>query len=111
MSDVIAPNFHLMMASVVIFALAILFFKGWRFGGPDAFTFAIVSGLFTASMDFISTFVVQHYKYPGQSQLWVFTFFFGWIGMCSSCLLIAEGILSQPGKDMLSHNYGGKHLS
>jgi len=69
MSDVIAPNFHLMMASAVIFALAIRCYIGWRFGGPDAFTFAIVSGLFTTSMDFISAFVVQNYEYPGQSQL------------------------------------------
>jgi len=103
MADVIAPNFHLMMASAVIFALAMLCYIGWRFGGPDALAFAIVSGFFTASMDFISAFVVQNYEYPGQSQLWVFAFIlFGWIGMCGSCLLIAEGILSQPGKDMLT---------
>lgn len=90
------------MASAVIFALAMLCFIGWRFGGPDALAFVIVSGFFTASMDFISAFVVQNYEYPGQSQLWVFTFIlFGWIGMCGSCLLIAEGILSRPGKDML----------
>ncbi|MHC4459549.1 MAG: carotenoid biosynthesis protein, partial [Planctomycetota bacterium] len=37
------------------------------------------------------------------SHLWVFTFiFFGWIGMCGSCLFLAEGIAAQPGQDMLT---------
>lgn len=97
------PNFDLMMGGAVIFALAVLSYIWWRFGGPDALVFIIVSGLFTACMDFLSAFAVQNYEYPGQSQLWVFTFIlFGWIGMCGSCLFVAEGILSRPGEDMLS---------
>jgi putative membrane protein len=52
-------------------------------------------------MDFISSFVACNYEYPGQSAFWVFTFiFFGWIGMCGSCLFIAEGILARPDQDM-----------
>jgi len=54
-------------------------------------------------MDFISSFVVRNYEYPGQSPLWVFTYiFFGWMGMCGSCVLVAEGILARPGQDMLT---------
>ncbi len=66
-------------------------------------SFIIVSGGFTAVMDFISSFVVRNYEYPGQTYLWVFTYiFFGWIGMCGSCLLLAEGILARRGQDMLT---------
>lgn len=92
-----------MMSNAVLFAAAVLSFIWWRFGGADALVFAIVSGLFTACMDFMSAFFAQNYEYPGQSELWVFTFiFFGWIGMCGSCLFVAEGILSRPGQDMLT---------
>ena len=97
------PNFTLLLASGIIFALPILAFIWWRFGGPDTVAFIVVSGAFTAIMDFISSFVVQNYTYPGQSPLWVFTFiFFGWIGMSGSCLFIAEGILAKPDQDMLT---------
>jgi putative membrane protein len=100
------PNFDFMMFSAVTFALATLSFIWWRFGGADALAFAIVSGLFTACMDFISSFVVHNYEYPGQSQLWVFTFIlFGWIGMCGSCLFLAEGILCRRGRDMLTQHH------
>lgn len=97
------PNFDLMMFVAVLFTLAVLSYMWWRFGGPDALAFAVISGLFTALMDLLSAFVVENYEYPGQSRLWVFTFvLFGWIGMCGSCLFVAEGILSRPGQDMLS---------
>ena len=103
MTATVGPDFDLMMASAVVFALAMLSYIGWRFGGPDALAFAVVSGLFTACMDFVSAFVAQNYEYPGQSKLWVFVFIlFGWIGMCGTCLFVAEGILSRPGRDMLS---------
>jgi hypothetical protein len=59
----VEPNFDFMMAGAVIFALAVLSYIWWRFGGPDALAFAVVSGLFTASMDFISAFVAQNYEY------------------------------------------------
>jgi putative membrane protein len=37
------------------------------------------------------------------SGIWIFTFiFFGWIGMCGSCLFLAEGILARPGQDMIT---------
>ena len=92
-----------MMGGAVAFALLVLAYVGWRFGGPDVLSFAVISGLFAACMDFMSAFVAQNYEYPGQSRLWVFTFiFFGWIGMCGTCLFIAEGILVPPRKDMLS---------
>lgn len=97
------PSFTSLLASGIIFALPILAFIRWRFGGPDTLAFIVVSGAFTAIMDFISSFVVRNYAYPGQSPLWVFTFiFFGWIGMSGSCLFIAEGILAKPDQDMLT---------
>jgi len=97
------PDFNLMMGNAVVFAIAVLGYVRWRFGGPDALVFAVVVGGFTACLDFISAFVAHNYEYPGQSRAWVFTFIlFGWIGMCGSCLFIAEGILSRPGEDMLS---------
>ena len=97
------PNFTIILIGGILFALPVLAYIWWRFGGPDTLAFIIVSGGFTAVMDFISAFVVQNYEYPGQSQLWVFTFiFFGWIGMCGSCLFLAEGLLARPGRDMLT---------
>ncbi len=97
------PNFTIILIGGILFALPVLAYIWWRFGGPDTVAFIIVSGGFTAVMDFISSFVVQNYEYPGQSQLWVFTFiFFGWIGMCGSCLFLAEGLLARPGRDMLT---------
>ena len=93
MTVTVEPNFDLMIVIAAIFALAMLSYIWWRFGGPDALAFAVVSGLFTASMDFLSAFVAHNYEYPGQSRLWVFMFIlFGWIGMCGSCLFVAEGI-------------------
>jgi uncharacterized membrane protein len=87
----------------VLFALPVLWYVWWRFGMADALTFALLSGGFSAIMDFISSFAVDNYVYPGQSQLWVFTFiFFGWIGMCGSCLFLAEGILARRDEDMLT---------
>lgn len=97
------PNFTIILIGGILFALPVLAYIWWRFGGPDTLAFIIVSGGFTAVMDFISSFVVQNYEYPGQSQLWVFTFiFFGWIAMCGSCLFLAEGLLARPGRDMLT---------
>lgn len=98
-----SPNFTMILIGGILFAFSLLGFIWWRFGGSDTVAFIIVSGGFTAIMDFISAFVVRNYEYPGQSRLWVFTFiFFGWIGMCGGCLLLAEGILARPGQDMLS---------
>ena len=97
------PNFTFMLVVAFVFGIAMLAFVHWRFGGPDALAFAILAGLFTALMDFISAYAVQNYEYPGQSRAWVFGFiFFGWIGMCGSCLFVAEGLLSRPGQDMLT---------
>jgi hypothetical protein len=98
------PNFSVILVGGVLFALPVLWYVWWRFGVADALTFALLSGGFSAIMDFISSFAVDNYVYPGQSQLWVFTFiFFGWIGMCGSCLFLAEGILARRGEDMLTH--------
>lgn len=97
------PNFNIILIGGIVFALPVLCFIWWRFGGPDTVAFIIVSGGFTAIMDFISSFVVKNYEYPGQSELWVFTFiFFGWIAMCGICLFLAEGILARPRQDMLT---------
>ena len=98
-----APDFTVMLVGSVLFALCVLGYFWWRFGFADTVSFIIVSGVFSATMDFLNSFVAQSYVYPGQSKLWVFSFiFFGWIGMCGSCLLVAEGILARQGQDMLS---------
>ena len=82
------PNFTLILVGGILFALTVLGYIWWRFGAEDTLSFVILSGGFTAIMDFISSFVARNYEYPGQSALWVFTFiFFGWIGMCGSCLV------------------------
>jgi putative membrane protein len=87
----------------ILFALPVLGFIWWRFGGPDTLAFIVVSGGFSAIMDFISSFVAKNYEYPGQSPVWVFAFiFFGWMAMCVSCLFLAEGILARSGHDMLT---------
>ena len=97
------PNFTVLLVGGILFAIPVLAFIWWRFGGPDMLTFVTLSGAFTAIMDFISAFVAQNYVYPGQSRLWVFVFiFFGWIGVSGSCMLIAEGIFAKPGRDMLT---------
>ncbi|NIM97609.1 MAG: carotenoid biosynthesis protein [candidate division Zixibacteria bacterium] len=97
------PNFTAILIGGILFALPVLAYIWWRFGGPDTLSFIILSGGFTAIMDFISSFVARNYEYPGQSPLWVFTYiFFGWMGMCGSCLFLAEGILARPGQDMIT---------
>ncbi len=98
-----APNFPVLLAGSLLFGLAILAFVCWRFGPAAGVAFAIVSGGFTAVMDFLSSFAAHNYAYPGQSPLWVFTYIFaGWIGMCGSCLFVAEGILARRDHDMLT---------
>ena len=97
------PNFDLLMASGVTSAVVVLAYLVWRFGVADAISFAILSGGFSAILDFLSSFAAENYVYPGQSRLWVFTYiFFGWIAMCGMSLLIAEGILCRRGEDMLT---------
>lgn len=97
------PNFNLLMATGVAFAGVVLGYIWWRFGAADMLAFAILSGGFTAIMDLLSAFAAKNYVYPGQSPLWVTAFIFcGWIGMCGSSLLIAEGILCRRGEDILT---------
>lgn len=97
------PNFTVLLISTIIFALMVITYIWWRFDGAHAISFIIISGVFSAVMDFISSFVVHNYEYPGQSRLWVFTFiFFGWTSICGSCLFLAEGILARPGYDIVT---------
>ncbi len=70
------PDFTVMLIVSILFALLVLGFIWWRFGGADTLAFIILSGFFTAIMDFLSAFVARNYEYPGQSRLWVFTFIF-----------------------------------
>jgi len=99
----VSPDFTAMLVGVILLAACMLAYVWWRFGLADTVTFIVVSGGFTAIMDFLSSFVVRNYEYPGQSRLWVFSFiFFGWIWMCGSCLFLAEGILAGRGRDMFS---------
>ena len=96
-------NFTVMLVGGILFALTVIAFFWWRFGVANTLAFVIVSGGFSAVMDYISSFVVRNYEYPGQSALWVATFiFFGWIGTCGTCLLLAEGIVVRSHQDMFT---------
>jgi uncharacterized membrane protein len=97
------PNFTAMLLGSLLYGIIILAYIRWRFGLADALVFMLLAGGFTALLDFLNAFVAKTYEYPGQSALWVFTFiFFGWIGVCGSCLFVAEGILSHAGQDLLA---------
>ena len=96
-------NFTVMLVGGILFALTAVVFFWWRFGVANTLAFVIVSGGFSAMMDYVSSFVVRNYEYPGQSALWVATFiFFGWIGTCGTCLLLAEGIVVRSHQDMFT---------
>ena len=56
------PDFTLLLVGGMVSAVAVLGFVGWRFGGPDTLAFSIVSGGFTAVMDFLSAFVMRNYE-------------------------------------------------
>ncbi len=64
------PHFTGLLVGGIAFALPVVAFIGWRFGMSNAVVFVIVSGGFTALMDFISSFAAHNYVYPGQSPLW-----------------------------------------
>lgn len=97
------PDFITLLLTGIALSLVVLAFLAWRFGLLRTVAFTILAGLFPAIMDFISSFAVSNYEYPGQTRLWVFTYiFFGWISVCGTCLLLAEGILARPGEDVLT---------
>ena len=97
------PDFNSLLFFTVFAAVLLLVFVWWRFGFFHALSFLIISGGFTAIMDFISSFEARNYEYPGQSKLWVFSFiFFGWTYICGACMFIAEGILAKKEKDIFS---------
>lgn len=96
------PDFSLLLITGIAFSALVLAFMAWRFGSANTLVFIIVAGLFPAVMDFLSSFAARNYEYPGQSRLWVFTYiFFGWMAVCGTCLLIAEGILARSDEDLL----------
>lgn len=68
-----SPDFDRLLITGIGFSLLTIAFIGWRFGAARAGVFVIVAGLFPAIMDFISSFAVSNYQYPGQSRAWVFT--------------------------------------
>jgi len=95
------PDFTFLLISTIVFALIVAGYIRWRFDAAAAISFVIISGGFSAIMDFVSAFAVHNYEYPGQSRLWVFTFIlFGWTSVCGSCLFLAEGILARRGLDL-----------
>jgi putative membrane protein len=99
----VTPDFDRLLGTGVGFALLVLGFFGWRFGAARTVAFVVVAGLVPAVMDFLSSFAARNYEYPGQTQLWVFSYiFFGWIGVCGTCLLVAEGVLARPGETVLA---------
>jgi putative membrane protein len=101
----LSPDFTFLLFTGVLFGVAVVVFIAWRFSAADALAFVLIAGLFPAVMDFLSSFAVQNYVYPGQSRLWVFSYiFFGWMGVCGTCMLIAEGILARPNEDLLTQH-------
>jgi putative membrane protein len=97
------PDFDRLIVTGIGFSLLVLAFFGWRFGTVRTVVFIAVAGMFPAIMDFISSFVVSNYEYPDQTRLWVFTYiFFGWMAVCGTCILIAEGMLAGSGEDLLN---------
>lgn len=97
------PDFDRFLLSGIALSLLVLAFFLWRFGLTRTLVFVVVAGFFPATMDFVSSFVVSNYEYPGQSQIWVFTYiFFGWMAVCGTCLLVAEGILARKIEDVLT---------
>ena len=87
-------RFDALFAAAVVSAVFVLALMGKRYGTANAICFVILSGLFTAVMDFLSAFAIRTYEYPGQTPLWVFGFIFvGWIAIGGSCVLLAEGIV------------------
>ena len=100
-----SPDFTWLLVTGIAFGVLVLGFMIWRFGWADTMVFVVVAGLFPAGMDFLSSFVAHNYEYPGQSRLWVFSYiFFGWMGVCGTCMLLAEGILARTGQDMLTQS-------
>lgn len=97
------PNFTLLLITTICFAVIVVGYVRWRFDRAAAISFFIISGGFSAIMDFISAFAVHNYEYPAQSRLWVFIFIlFGWTSVCGSCLFLAEGILARRGLDLIT---------
>lgn len=96
-------DFDRFLLSGIALSLLVLAFFFWRFGLARTLVFVVVAGSFPAIMDFVSSFVVSNYEYPGQSRIWVFTYiFFGWMAVCGTCLLVAEGILARKNEDVLT---------
>ena len=52
-----SPDFTLLLVVGILSSIPILGFTWWRFGIADMLVFIIVVGLFSAVMDFISSFV------------------------------------------------------
>lgn len=97
------PDFDRLLFSGIALSLLVLAFFFWRFGLARTLVFVVVAGFFPATMDFVSSFAVSNYEYPGQSRIWVFTYiFFGWMAVCGTCLLVAEGILARTNEDVLT---------
>ncbi|SFC22121.1 carotenoid biosynthesis protein [Tropicimonas isoalkanivorans] len=97
------PDFDTLLVTGIGLSMLVLSYWLWRFGPLRTAVFVVLAGVFPASMDFFSSFAVSNYVYPGQSRPWVFAYiFFGWMAVCGTCLLIAEGVLAEPGDDVLS---------
>jgi putative membrane protein len=99
----VSPDFDGLLVTGIGLGLLTLAVFVWRFGFLRTGVFVVVAGFFPAIMDSISSFAVSNYTYPGQTRSWVFTYiFFGWIGVCGTCVLMAEGMLARPGEDLLT---------
>jgi uncharacterized membrane protein len=97
------PRFDSLLLSAIVFSALLLIFIYKRFGFANAIAFLIITGGFSAIMDFLSAYVEVNYEYPGKSKRWVFTFIlFGWTAIAGSCLLVAEQLLTRKNEDLLN---------
>ena len=97
------PHFGFLLFSVAVFTLLVILYIHWRFGTANMISFIILTGIFSAIMDFLSAFTEVNYEYPGKSKLWVFSFIFlGWTSIAASCIFLAEGILVKHKKNLVT---------
>ena len=97
-----SPNFTALLLTGIAFSVVVLGFMAWRFGVANMMVFVAMASLPQAVMDFLPPSSPATTNTPAIPTLGVHLHFFGWMGMCGTCVFLAKGILARPGKDLLS---------
>ena len=96
------PDFTLLLVGGMVFAVAVLGFIGWRFGGAGRAGFWYRLWRFHSGHGF-SLCVCDAELYPGQSPALGFHLYLFWLDrLYGICLFLAEGILARAHQDMLT---------